>query len=223
MAVVINGDTFVKGIRTGDDRYKGAQVLERRINPSVRHVSAPLRWAAEGEGWDLLGFEYIPGRPADYRPGSPDLPLLVNAMTAVGETVCPEVPLPLAERRWRNFSVHPDRLSGRHLLHTDWNRSNILIAAGRAHIVDWACSTRGAAWIDAASWVVLLIAAGHTPREAEEWAARVPAWKLATPEDLDLWADSQRRLWHNVLHARTPKWVIQTAHASRLWYRYRSR
>jgi len=223
VAVVINGDTFVKGDRTSDDRNKGVQTLERRINPYIRHVSAPLRWAAEADGWDLLGFAYIKGHPADFRPGSTDLPLVVDALAAVGDIACPDVPMARAERRWKDFSGQPERLAGHTLLHTDWNRGNILISDGQAHVVDWAWSTRGAAWIDSASWVVLLIAAGHTPREAEAWAAQVSTWQEATSEDLTSWADSQQRLWHNAVHERTPKWIIQAAHASTVWHRYRAR
>jgi hypothetical protein len=215
IAVVINGDTFVKGSRK-------AQNLERRINPYVSHLSAPLRWTVDEEKWSLLGFTYIDGREADFRPGSPDLPLMVETISAIGEITCPDLPMARAEKRWKDYTDRPEKLAGDTLLHTDLNPGNILVSDGKAYVIDWAWSTRGAAWTEPASWAVLLIGAGHTPRDAEEWAARIPAWKQAAPEDITSWANSQARLWHKAVHPHSPKWIVQARHAALAWLSFRA-
>jgi hypothetical protein len=50
----------------------------------------------------MAGFEYTPGRPADLRPVSRDLPLVADAMTrmAAALTPCPPVPIQPATTRW---------------------------------------------------------------------------------------------------------------------------
>jgi len=49
-------------------------------------ASAPtdmLLWHDQAAGWDVLAFEHIDGaRHADYRPGSPDLPHVIDAPNA---------------------------------------------------------------------------------------------------------------------------------------------
>jgi thiamine kinase-like enzyme len=126
-----------------------------------------------------------------------------------------------AEKRWKNWNEAPARLAGDALLHTDWNPGNVLISEGKAYIIDWAWATRGASWIDAASWVVHLIAAGHTLAEAENWASRIPAWKHATTADLTAWATTQARVWNNAVHSGAPKWVLQAARSAQVWKQYR--
>jgi aminoglycoside phosphotransferase (APT) family kinase protein len=66
--------------------------------------------------------------------------------------------------------------TGHALLHTDLNNTNGIIGDDRAWIVDWGWATRGAPWLDAAYWVIWLIASGHHPSSAVRWAAKVPAW-----------------------------------------------
>ena len=58
---------------------------------------------------------------------------------------------------------------------------NILIAEGRAWLVDWAWPTLAAAWIDPASWLLRIMARGHTAAEAEAHAARLLAYAAPTP------------------------------------------
>lgn len=60
------------------------------------------------DGWDLLGVEYVDGRAADYRPGSPDLPAVVDVMRRLGGVECPDLPeLKSPAQRWRKFVDDP--------------------------------------------------------------------------------------------------------------------
>jgi hypothetical protein len=60
------------------------------INPHVLPVSARLRWHIEDvAGWNLLGFDYVAGRHADYTPGSPDLAKVIATIRRLGQIHCP--------------------------------------------------------------------------------------------------------------------------------------
>jgi hypothetical protein len=75
-----NGPLFVKGLRT-DHPGVVRQHREAMINPHVLSLAPRLLWQAEGAGWNLLAFAYIPGaRHADYSPGSADLPAVVRVI-----------------------------------------------------------------------------------------------------------------------------------------------
>jgi hypothetical protein len=63
-------------------------------------------------------------------------------------------------------------LDGDALLHTDFNPLNTLLGPDRVWIIDWAWPTRGAAFIDAACFLIRAMAAGHNARQAEALAAR---------------------------------------------------
>lgn len=62
------------------------------INPYVLTVAPRLLWQTEADGWNLLAFDYIQGRHADYKPGSKDLPEVVDVMSALGQVPCPTFP-----------------------------------------------------------------------------------------------------------------------------------
>ena len=79
------GPVFVKGVRL-DSRNVTAHRTEARVNGYLPAALAPrMWWQAETAGWLLLAFEHISGRHADLTPGSPDLPLVVAAVTEVQE------------------------------------------------------------------------------------------------------------------------------------------
>jgi thiamine kinase-like enzyme len=86
---------------------------------------------------------------------------------------------PPAARDWREnrydryASSTAGLFAGPTLLHGNINPDNLLIGPdGEATVVDWSWPTHGAAFIDPACLVVQLIAAGHAPAQAENWAAR---------------------------------------------------
>jgi hypothetical protein len=212
--------TFVKGRRAGH-RWAWTQERERIINPLVRHVSAALKWSAVSDDWNLLGFECIPGEHADYCPGSPDVPKVIDALLQLQGIACPEgIDVKRAEDRWASFTKTPELLAGTSLLHTEWTPGNVLVA-DRARLVDWAWPTRGAAWIDPACLAVWLIASGHSSRSAESWAARIPSWHAASPAALDEFARIEALMWEGIAADSTEEWTTNLARASRQYAAHR--
>lgn len=159
--------------------------------PLVTAISPALLWHFDEAGWNVLGYQYAPGRHADYRPGSPDLNRVVHLMETLSRIEAPADPDPLkrAEDRWKSYVEDPgDELAfaGTALTHTDWAPDNILIAPDRPWLIDWAWPTLGAAWTDPACWLLRLMAAGgHTPAQAEHQAARLTAFAAANPVHID--------------------------------------
>jgi hypothetical protein len=203
LAVVLYTATdslFLKGIRT-DHPMAGAQQREAQINPYVRNVTPQLLWQTEVDGWSLLAFEAVEGRHADYTPGSPDLPKVVEVLTELGQITAPDIKLRVAEDRWAEHVddlAQLDLLVGDTLLHTDISPYNVLITRGPARIIDWAWPTKGAAFIDPCYLAIRLMAAGHTPQEAELWAAQVPAWRAAPREAIDAFVSISARMWSEI-------------------------
>ena len=196
IALVVNGSTFVKGLRADHPRV-WTQDRERGINPHVRHVSARLLWSEQSAGWDLNGFEYLRGRPAAYAPGSDDLALIAAMMTRF--PLAPDdVELKRAEQRWSAYHERSDLFAGDGLVHTDWSPSNILVGTRRAVMVDWAWPTRGASWVDPACWVVWLIVAGHDSAQAEQQAMKVPAFRQAPQPAVTAFAEAQAAMWADI-------------------------
>ncbi|MEU6013772.1 aminoglycoside phosphotransferase [Streptomyces sp. NPDC047515] len=233
------GRVFLKGVRQ-DDPLAWTQAREAAVNPYVVPVGPRLLWRVRTDDWDLLGFEYLPGRSADFTPGSADLPLVVEALTALGRIPCPDIELEDAVGRFGGRLDDPADaalLAGTALLHTDWFHTNVHIThgppsgstrsdgshatGGGAHLVDWAWATRGAAWIDPACWVVWLGFAGHDPYGAEQWAAKVPAWSTASTRELDVAATALRRYWRSTEDEHPNEWTHRLRASADRWATYR--
>ncbi len=223
ISVIVNAAdeaTFVKGRRAGHPQA-WTQEREKAVNPLVRHVSPRLKWAVADDAWSLLGYEPAPGAHADYRPGSPDLPKVADALRQLQDVALPSgIEVKQAEDRWRAYTDRPGLLAGHALLHTDWTPGNVLVS-DRAQIVDWAWPTRGAAWIDPACWTVWLIASGHVPDSAESWAARIPSWHAAPASALNEYARIQARMWDGIDAESTEDWTAAMARAARRWASHR--
>ncbi|MFE2427465.1 aminoglycoside phosphotransferase [Streptomyces sp. NPDC059373] len=220
-----SGSAFTKGLPS-DHRWVWTQQREADVNPYVVPLAPRLLWHIETDGWNLLGFETIDGHHADYSPGSPDLPKVVQALGRLGDVSCPDIPLRLAEQRLSSYVDDPAVLEyfrGDSLLHTDLNNHNLLITGQpQAHLVDWGWATRGAAWLDAAYWVIWLIAAGgHTPDEAEAWARRIPAWRRAPGAGANAFAEANARIWGEIAGADPDPWSGRMAAAARTWRDFR--
>ncbi|MFJ6054794.1 aminoglycoside phosphotransferase [Streptomyces sp. NPDC092307] len=224
------GAWHLKGLRT-DHPQAPALRREAEIAPSLAGVAPALRWRVHSSGWDLLGFEALEGRPADYSPGSRDLSEVVSLLCRVGAVAGPDLGLRTAEQRLARYASRPEHLGffvGDHLVHTDLNHTNLLVDRGakqgdRARLVDWAWATRGAAWLDAGCWVVWLIASGHSPASAERWAAKVPAWRTASAQGITAFAAAGQNVWEEIASVDPDLWAIRMTTAAAAWHAYRNK
>lgn len=198
-----DGLVFCKG-----GRAEGPQAVMHRneaaVNPFLPRELAPaLLWRIEQDGWLLLGFEHVPGRHADLSPGSPDLPLVADAVRGIG-AIAPRDESRMIADHWEAAlanetgcewaALAPRHMRGSALVHSDLNPLNILVG-DTARVVDWAWWRTGAAWIDPAFVVVRLVAEGHEPARAEEWAGQFGGYRAAPPEALTAFAASLVCLW----------------------------
>lgn len=225
IAETVSGAVFVKGLPSDHPRVK-TQAREAAAAPLVSAISPALLWHFDEVGWNVLGYEYVPGRHANYGPGSPDLDLIIGLMQALAAVEVPKEhgPMKYADDRWKPYVDNPDdaRLfAGTTLTHTDWMPDNVLITPGGARLIDWAWPTLGAAWTDPAYWLLRLMARGHTAREAEALAARLPAYASADPAHVDVFARANVRVWDEILESNQHPWVKRMAHAARTWAAYR--
>jgi hypothetical protein len=228
LAVVIDtatDRTFVKGIPL-DDPEVWTQRREAALGSHVTPIGPALRWQVAAGGWDLLGFDHIPGHLADYRIDA-DLAATAAAITSLELLRCPPgVTLNVATRRWGRYAADPaerELFAGTALLHTDWNYSNVIITDnGTARLVDWPWATRGAAWIDPACWIVWLVFAGRDPHEAESWATRAPAWHTATARQLRAFSTALAGEWSATARRRPNVWTHGLRDAACSWASYRA-
>jgi hypothetical protein len=228
LAAVIDtrdGRVFVKGLPSGH-RLAITQAREAAAAPLVKGISPELLWHFDEAGWNVLGFEHIPGRAADYSPGSPDLDLVITLMQALSRIQVPAGPGPWKpiETRLRTYVTDPAdtaALAGQSLTHTDWMPDNVLISQGQAWLVDWAWATPAAAWTDPAFWLLRLIARGHTIGQAEAHAARLPAYAAADPAHINLFAHANVRMWNEIEQQNKSPWAKTMAHTARTWARHR--
>ncbi|MHC0430797.1 protein kinase [Streptomyces sp. O3] len=219
------GPFFVKAMRNHPGGRRNSIIREREVNPYVQPISPALRWSTENEEWIVLGFAVVDGRKADFTPGSPDLPAVIDTLIRIGALELPKVAEDWPENRWDRFAADESEASqfrGSSLLYTDINESNIIIGGHDAWAVDWSWPTKGAGFIDPACLVVQLIAAGHNPESAESWAAQCPAWGSASTEALDAFASATLRM-NRAVSARKPTevWLESMAEAAQAWASHR--
>lgn len=214
------GPVFVKAVREPSP-HAPSLAREAQINPYVRSVSPALRWRLNQNGWIVLAFDVAPGAYADFSPGSPDLPAVAGAVNSIGEIKCPGLARDWPETRWNRFTGQPAIFDGDALLYTDINPDNFLVADGGVWVVDWSWPTRGAGFIDPACLVVQLIAAGHTPDEAEQWAQRCAAWRSAKPEAIDVFATATVRMYQHFENRDPAPWRKAMTDAVTTWASYR--
>ncbi len=239
-----DGAVFCKGV-TADSSRAAMHRNELRIGPYLPPDLAPaLLWHVEAEGWLVLGFEHVDGRHADLSPGSPDLPLVGDAVTRIGVTAAPPTEIarrPMAAQWARAIESEraagppehaapwsaanaglitawavraPDLMGGSALVHSDLNPANLMISE-HARVIDWAWWRTGASWIDSAFLVVRLIAEGHRPDQAEAWAAQIGGFAEAPNDAVTAFAASVLRLWERRFPGTGP------TDAARQWVRYR--
>jgi hypothetical protein len=144
----------------------------------------------------------------------------VSTLRQLQEIACPDMEMKNAGQRWASYTDAPELFTGTFLPHTEWTPGNVLVS-DRACLVDWAWPTQGAAWIDPACWVVWLIASGHSPHSAENWAALIPSWQDAPESSVDEFARVQARMWAGIAAESSESWTKSLAIASSLWTSHR--
>ncbi|MFF0249901.1 phosphotransferase [Streptosporangium sandarakinum] len=116
-------------------------------------------------------------------------------------------------------------ITGQVLLHADLHAGNLLAQASRVRIVDWPMACQGAPWVDIALLIPRLIDADHTPEQAEQAAARLPAWGAAPTGAVTALA-ATRTLFAERLTTAGPELLRpkrrRMAAAYRAWVEYRT-
>jgi hypothetical protein len=141
------GSMFAKGTGPRDDESR-VWMLEAGValSPYVTAITPPLLWQVHESGWNIAGFEYLPGRPwADQKPGSPDIPAMLAVLTALASITAPEILTVTAADCWGRYASDPAALAGDALVHRDPNPTNFVVGGDRAWLVDWGWAVRGPA------------------------------------------------------------------------------
>ncbi|MFE7854165.1 aminoglycoside phosphotransferase [Streptomyces sp. NPDC057403] len=216
-----DGQVFVKGIPT-DHPQASAQRREAAIAPHLPRSCPRLYWHTEVAGWDLLGYEVLQGRHAIYTPGSEDLPLITAALKELQTITAPaDIAIKSAEQRWAAYAPPGTAhlFTGTTLLHTDLAPHNMLVAQ-RAHIIDWAWPTRGAAWIDPAVLILRLLEAGHSLTSADGIANQLPSWRNAPAPAVQAFAAANAATWTEIAQADKVPWKEAMAHHAIAFHTY---
>jgi hypothetical protein len=240
------GRVFVKGITTENPGVR-AHRHEAAVNPRLPEIAPRLLWTIEVDSWLLLGYEHIDGRHADLSPGSPDLPLLVDALRELGGRAAGDAPDLAAQwarlaawRRLRHDSpadLNPwsranleqfvewerraiDAVAGNQMAHTDLHSLNILVGE-RLRVVDWAWTRATVPWLDVGFLVLRLIDAGHSPAAAEQWATSAEAWVAAAEDDRTAFAVAVLGIWEFLQRDQPLPHRERLTDAARRWARYR--
>lgn len=221
------GIAFVKAVRTSAIGRVRSLQRETAINPYVRQLSASLLWQDRSDNWAMAGFEFLRDvRTSSFKPGSPDLRLVAGAVERIGHIRLPDMVRDWPETRYDQYALNGDAelFQGDSLVHSDINPSNFLIGpSGSVSVVDWAWPVKGAAWLDAACMTVQLIAAGHTPEQAEEWAAHCTAWQKADQMALDAFSRTLVRMYAAIEERNPVPWRTAMTQAAQAWHRHRTR
>lgn len=245
------GRVFCKGV-AADSGSARMHRREAEINRWLPALAPRVLWQIEEVGWLVLGFEHVAGRHADFAPGSPDLQLVAETLTTTAGKLSPwpgpRVPAytekmarttawqmlrddpPTSLDPWTRANldlfvalepVAAELVAGDTLVHTDVHELNLLINDS-AHLVDWAWAHHAAPWVDTAFVVIRLIQAGHSPEQAEEWAAGIDAWRAAPPTAVTAFAAEIYGMWEYLRHTRPLPIREGPTQAARLWARHRA-
>jgi hypothetical protein len=215
-------EVFVKAV---PDRPGGRLDEAHREADMAAHsggLSPALLWRARGNGWFVAGFEKVEGRYADFKPGSADLPLLMEALNAIAALPAPDGVEGWEETRWDRFTPETDRhlLRGNVLTHTDLHPRNVLVSPeGRVWLVDWSWPTLASPVVSPTCLAVQLVSAGYPPAEVEGWVSGVDGWK----EHLDavrVFARANAGLHRWMAEVRGEAWLNAMAEAAESWAAY---
>lgn len=236
---------FVKGVR-GVSRQMRWLRNESAVDRLAHGVAPRVLFAADieadGDDWLVVGYEYVPGRPADLSPGSADLPIVATALERLSKLSAPG--LRSMRQRWeptdwwrrvadtrpdlvsgwdisgmtRWCERVPDMVDGTRLLHTDLHEHQFLITpTGDTRLVDWSFPAAGAGWIDTAFLILRLVEAGHTPQQAENWARELRTFTNVNDHMLTAFAVYVAGFWTHIAATGGPD---GSDHRSRLSLNY---
>lgn len=211
------GQVFVKAA-SGELSVRSLRYELAATRAIDRHPPAVL-WHFESDGWLVVGTEHLAGPHPDLSPGSADLELLAVTLKALQESAAPGESWFTPEARL-GFA-HP-AMDGEMLIHSDLNPANLIVTVHGLRIVDWACATRGAPWVELALLVQWLIGSGHSARQAEEWLTQFPTWAATEPEALDDFASRNASKWSAKSRRSTESWVHDLARWTGEWAARRS-
>lgn len=224
---VPTGCVFLKGLPS-DHRNVHRQYAEAHMSPHVQEISPRVLHHVDTGEWNLLIFEYFPGRHADLRPRSPDLGQLTRLLRKLVNIAASSVPVALPiEKRWARLGHGMDLnlLAGDTLIHTDPNRSNVLIGKTSSVLVDWSLPGKGASWVNIAFVVASLISEGWPPQTAENWAESFQEWQRVNPGAIDVFVTALSRRRHEQAKHGTDPLIRATrrrsAHRAHEWFNYR--
>jgi hypothetical protein len=219
------GRVFVKGCGPGDGISKTWKLdMGEKLAPFVASIAPALLWRVAEDGWDILGFECLPGRPwADQAPGSPDVPKMIAVLRELEGIPAPGVLDVTAVDCWGRYAADPAALDGGAFVHRDPNPTNFVVSDERAWLVDWGWAVRGPAWLTAAQFVLSLMEAGWEAGAAEEAARELPAWRAAGARAVAVFASANVSMWEEALAGR-PGWPNDyRTGIARAWAEYRAR
>lgn len=238
------GRLFVKATRLDSPNLWMAR-KEVQAAPAVKGVGAGLLWRREAGGWLVTAFEYVPGRHADLSPGSSDLPLIAATLAGLVDRLTPAPPLRTLSlaQRWADSALWPEvaaaggltpwqaehleqlstlesqapkAVAGDTLAHTDLVGSNILVDGAQVRVIDWSWPAPAAAWVDTASLVPRLIAAGHTAAQSRRWAMTVSHYADAAPAKVAAFAAAVAARWQLRAVRDGGSWAVLSA-AAETW------
>ncbi|MCL9795787.1 hypothetical protein [Frankia sp. AgKG'84/4] len=198
------GPVFVKAVRGISRRMRWLR-NESTAGTLAPGIAPTMIFAedveVDGDPWLVVGFEHLLGRPADLASGSVDLAVVgrmldrINVLPAPGvrglrdrwsvqdwwhrlRGIAPDAVASVdVDQMHRWASLAPEAVEGDRLVHTDLHGDQFIIgAADEVHVIDWGFPGAAAEWVDTAFLVIRLVNAGHTPRDAESWAATRPGW-----------------------------------------------
>lgn len=112
-------------------------------------------------------------------------------------------------------------IDGPALCHTNLHPRNILIGETTVRLINWAQSRRAAPFVDVAILIIELIAEGHTPDQAENWASDLRIWKEASTRAVTGCSVILLGIWE-YQHRRGPApHQPRLIDAARAWVRHR--
>jgi hypothetical protein len=131
-----------------------------------------------------------------------------------------------------------EMVSGRTLAHTDIREQTLLIGVQtnvqphvqshgqalrvQAQVVGWACAKLAAPWVDMSHLVIRLIAAGHTPAQAEDWVCPTAVWRDAPRTAVTALAVQLYGWWEYLHHTEARPIRDGPIVAARTWAMYRT-